>query len=160
MLTFVEGAELLIHNATFDVGFLNHELNKLGGGRRIQDYCGVVDTLAMARQLFPGQKNSLDALCKRYGVDNSQRQLHGALLDAEILADVYLHMTGGQTALTLGGSHAGAGQAVVSNDIRRLDSHRPRLRVIAADASELAAHRDKLAVVQGASGGKCLWIEG
>ena len=102
-LQFVSEAELIIHNAPFDIGFLNCEL-KLAGGQygRLEDYCSVVDTLTMARKKHPGQRNSLDALCKRYEVDNSQRDLHGALLDAEILADVYLLMTGGQTSFQLG----------------------------------------------------------
>ena len=101
-LECVEGAELIIHNAPFDVGFLNHELGMLDGTHpRIEDICGVLDTLVMARQKHPGQKNNLDALCRRYEIDNSSRTLHGALLDSEILADVYLIMTGGQTALSL-----------------------------------------------------------
>jgi DNA polymerase-3 subunit epsilon len=101
-IDYIEGAELVIHNAPFDVGFLDHELSKLdGGASSIDRHCTVLDTLVMARQKHPGQKNSLDALCKRYEIDNSQRSLHGALLDARILADVYLIMTGGQTALSL-----------------------------------------------------------
>jgi len=101
-IDYIEGAELVIHNAPFDVGFLDHELSKLDGeASSIDRYCTVLDTLVMARQKHPGQKNSLDALCKRYEIDNSQRSLHGALLDARILADVYLFMTGGQTALSL-----------------------------------------------------------
>jgi DNA polymerase-3 subunit epsilon len=99
---YIKGAELVIHNATFDVGFLDHELAKLDGeSTRINSICSVLDTLVMARQKHPGQKNNLDALCRRYFIDNSQRSLHGALLDARILADVYLAMTGGQTALSL-----------------------------------------------------------
>ncbi len=100
LLEFLKGAELIIHNAPFDVGFLNHEFQEAGYGERvIEDYCQILDTLVLARHLNPGQKNNLDALCRRYGVDNSQRVVHGALLDAEILADVYLKMTGGQTTL-------------------------------------------------------------
>ncbi len=100
LLEFLRGAELIIHNAPFDVGFLNYEFQEAGyKGRVIEDYCQVLDTLVLARRLNPGQKNNLDALCRRYGVDNSQRVVHGALLDAEILADVYLKMTGGQTTL-------------------------------------------------------------
>ena len=98
---FIKGAELVIHNAAFDVGFMDSEFARLKPVRKTADHCGVVDTLAIARAKHPGQKNNLDALCKRYGVDNSNRDLHGALLDAEILADVYLLMTGGQTALSL-----------------------------------------------------------
>src|SRR5690606_5708740 len=106
-LAFVKGAELLIHNAPFDIGFLDAELAKLGPSYgQMSDYCLVSDTLQMARRKHPGQRNSLDALCKRYDVDNSQRELHGALLDAEILADVYLAMSGGQTDLSLGSDDA------------------------------------------------------
>ena len=101
-IDYISGAELVIHNAPFDVGFLNHELSKIDGdSRAIEEFCTVLDTLVMARQKHPGQKNNLDALCRRYEIDNSQRSLHGALLDARILADVYLVMTGGQTALGL-----------------------------------------------------------
>src|SRR5207253_659041 len=101
LLAFIEGAELVIHNAPFDVGFLDAELARLPGPRAVAQICRVLDTLALARSLHPGQRNSLDALCKRYSVDNSARELHGALLDARILADVYLAMTGGQSALPL-----------------------------------------------------------
>ena len=101
-IEYVKGSELVIHNAPFDIGFLDHELKSLSGDRgKMADICSVLDTLVLARQMHPGQKNSLDALCKRYLVDNSHRELHGALLDSEILADVYLLMTGGQTALIL-----------------------------------------------------------
>ncbi len=100
-LEFVKGSELVIHNAPFDLGFLNQELELAGSPARLEDICEVTDSLELARQMHPGQRNSLDALCRRYGVDNSGRDLHGALLDAEILADVYLAMTGGQTTLTL-----------------------------------------------------------
>lgn len=99
LLAFVQGAELIIHNAPFDVGFLNAELTRMKWPKNINHYCQILDTLAMARDKHPGQRNSLDALCKRYDIDNSNRQLHGALLDAEILALVYLAMTGGQTTL-------------------------------------------------------------
>jgi DNA polymerase-3 subunit epsilon len=98
-IQFVEGSELIIHNAPFDMGFLNSELKHLKWKKKLEDYCSVIDTLQLAREKHPGQRNSLDALCKRYDVDNSNRQLHGALLDAEILAYVYLAMTGGQTSL-------------------------------------------------------------
>jgi len=103
-MNFINGAELVIHNAPFDIGFLNHELRLCGTAwQNIADYCSVVDTLTLARTLHPGQKNSLDALCRRYDIDNSQRTLHGALLDAEILADLYLVITGGQSSLLLDG---------------------------------------------------------
>jgi DNA polymerase III subunit epsilon len=156
-LEFVRGAELVIHNAPFDVGFLNHELRMLGGGYRLLDaYCSVLDTLALARRLHPGQKNSLDALCKRYTVDNSRRELHGALLDAEILADVYLAMTGGQVSLSLEGALSESGSQVNSG-VRRLAMDRPRLRVLHADPTEAAAHAARLDQLDAASGGQCLW---
>lgn len=159
-LQFVGDAELIIHNAAFDIGFLNHELNMLRPGfGSIADRCHVIDTLLMARAKHPGQKNNLDALCKRYGVDNSQRELHGALLDAEILADVYLLMTGGQTALSLGGNQSknddGGSQA---EEIRRIAPARKPLPIIMADAEELAAHEQKLAAIAKASGNNCVWL--
>ncbi len=158
-LDFVRGAELVIHNAPFDVGFINHELSLLDGRGRIEDCCQIYDTLQLARQKHPGQKNNLDALCQRYGVDNSQRDLHGALLDAEILADVYLLMTGGQTSLALSedqeGSHGqGAGAAA---RIRRLDPGRPPLRVLRASAEELSAHAERLAEIERSHGAPALW---
>ncbi|MGR6874997.1 DNA polymerase III subunit epsilon, partial [Pseudomonas sp. HK3] len=100
-ISFIKGAQLVIHNAPFDVGFMDREFGNLSGYPKTIDICTVLDTLKLARQMHPGQRNSLDALCRRYGIDNSHRELHGALLDSEILADVYLLMTGGQTALTL-----------------------------------------------------------
>ena len=158
-IEFVHGAQLVIHNAPFDVGFINHELGKLNGAYgRIQDYCSVIDTLAMARQLHPGQKNNLDALCKRYMVDNSQRDLHGALLDAEILADVYLVMTGGQVDLALKGKSEEKGSSGVRG-IRRLPADRAPLAVIAADTTEMEAHRALLARIAVKSGDNCLWRE-
>ena len=104
LIAFISGSELIIHNASFDIGFLNHELSLIGGPiTAIEDVCSIQDTLQLARQLHPGQRNSLDALCKRYSVDNSHRVLHGALLDAELLADVFLLMTGGQSELSFSG---------------------------------------------------------
>ena len=159
-LDFVQGTELVIHNAPFDVGFLNHELKRLGSDyRTLTDYCEILDTLALARKKHPGQRNSLDALCKRYAIDNSHRSLHGALLDAEILADVYLAMTGGQTRLMLEdepGLTTDAGETAASSPTR-LDGNRKRLRVIACDPVELAAHEKRLDDIGKASGGKCLW---
>lgn len=155
---FVRGAELVIHNAPFDVGFLNHELGIVGQYGRIEEHCGVLDTLALARKLHPGQKNSLDALCKRYAVDNSRRELHGALLDAEILADVYLAMTGGQASLSLEGAVSETAEAAVVTTIRRLPTVRSRLRVIRADAGEIDAHAARLRQIDAASGGLCLWL--
>lgn len=164
-LEFIRGAELIIHNAPFDVGFLNHELKLMANGSQpvcIDGLCSVIDTLQLARRLHPGQKNDLDSLCRRYSVDNSHRSLHGALLDAEILADVYLAMTGGQTALFEDShapiKHAGAGaSAAPESGIRRFDANRPRLPVIAADADELAAHQAWLEELDKKSGGACLW---
>ncbi|MBR9911938.1 MAG: DNA polymerase III subunit epsilon [Gammaproteobacteria bacterium] len=154
-LEFIKGAELVIHNAPFDVGFINHEFARLKPALApVQEYCSIVDTLVMARQKHPGQKNNLDALCKRYGVDNSQRDLHGALLDAEILADVYLFMTGGQTNLLLGaesGSSDASGNQV--SGIRRLATGRRPLPVIRANTEELAAHEAKLDQL----GEGCIW---
>ncbi|SFX42467.1 DNA polymerase III subunit epsilon [Marinospirillum alkaliphilum] len=165
-LRYIEGSELLIHNAPFDVGFLNAELQwlneQLGQQRygRIEDYCKVFDTLAFARRRHPGQRNSLDALCKRYEVDNSGRTLHGALLDSEILADVYLTMTGGQTNLLLGDEDDELNQSGrdLLSSIRRVDSNRPALKVLQASAAELDAHRAKLELIQGKAG-RCFWLE-
>jgi len=158
-LEFVNGAELIIHNAPFDVGFINNELVLMNGKKtapRIDNLCAVIDTLKLARERHPGQKNDLDSLCRRYSVDNSSRTLHGALLDAEILADVYLAMTGGQTGLfeELRGPSKGG---VVQTTIRRLDSNRPKLAVIAPTPDELAAHRAWLDELDKKTGGKCLW---
>ncbi|MFN3579203.1 MAG: DNA polymerase III subunit epsilon [Pseudomonas sp.] len=158
-MQFVKGARLVIHNAAFDIGFLDMELQRLGGLHgRMAEHCGVVDTLMMAREKHPGQRNSLDALCKRYMVDNSQRDLHGALLDAEILADVYLIMTGGQTALLLAGQGADGEQDNQGvSSIRRLDRQLiPALRVIAASEPELAAHTERLDAIE-KSAGAVLW---
>ncbi|MBI2779234.1 MAG: DNA polymerase III subunit epsilon [Gammaproteobacteria bacterium] len=155
-LDFIKGAELIIHNAPFDIGFINAELVWLGRSHgAVADHCTVVDTLALARKLHPGQKNNLDALCRRYQIDNSRRDLHGALLDAEILADVYLAMTGGQASLSLD-SGQDAGQAS-RQAIRHLDSARPRLKVIQATAAEQAAHERRLDALDKASGGTCVW---
>lgn len=153
---FVRGAELVIHNAPFDMGFLNAELQRLDI-EPLESICGVTDTLVMARMRHPGQRNSLDALCQRYDVDNSQRDLHGALLDAEILADVYLAMTGGQTSLQLSDATAGDGGQQGAETISRLPAGRQRLPVIEATAAELAAHEAQLDAIGEASGGKVLW---
>jgi DNA polymerase-3 subunit epsilon len=155
-LEFIRGAELIIHNAPFDVGFLNHELRRLGESYgELLGYCTVLDTLEHARRLHPGQRNNLDALCKRYAIDNSQRELHGALLDAEILADVYLAMTGGQVTLSLEGVREGiAAQTAV---VQRLAADRAPLRVLRATAEEEAAHTGYLKVIKKKSGGTCVW---
>lgn len=155
-MAFIRGARLVIHNAPFDIGFIDGELERLGAGHghgRVTDHCSVVDTLLVAREKHPGQRNSLDALCKRYGIDNSQRDLHGALLDAEILADVYLIMTGGQTDLVLGSQGAGNHAASSGTDIRRLnpDSRVPS-PVIRASDTELAAHQQRLAAIEQRAG--------
>jgi len=157
-IDFVIGAELIIHNAPFDVGFLNHELNRLTAGyKTIGDYCAILDTLLMARKKHPGQRNSLDALCKRYGIDNSQRTLHGALLDAEILADIYLAMTRQQDSLFVPPTAANAipGRGPTQRAAAR--QHRSSLAVIRADAGECAAHASYLDLLDKSSGGSCVW---
>lgn len=150
---FIKDAELVIHNAAFDIGFMDAEFARLKPARRTRDHCGVVDSLAIARKMHPGQKNSLDALCKRYGVDNRNRDLHGALLDAEILADVYLLLTGGQTALSL---DAGSDEAGGEAGIRRLAADRKPLTVVRASTEECAAHDEFMAVLAGKAG-RTLW---
>ena len=158
-LTFIGDAELVIHNAPFDIGFIDHELRKLNSAHQsITQRCKVIDSLLLARSKHPGQKNNLDALCKRYGVDNSQRELHGALLDAEILADVYLAMTGGQTALSLGGNQSKGDGAAAVSEIRRLNPNRRPLPVIPASSDELHAHAEKLAAIDKSSAGNCVWL--
>lgn len=153
---FVEGAELIIHNAPFDVGFLNHELAQLSGEqRRVENIATVFDTLLFARKKHPGARNSLDALCKRYDIDNSHRELHGALLDAEILADVYLLMTGGQASLW---DEEDSADKTASPESIRLSADRGRLRVVLADHEELATHQSRLEKIAKASGGNCLWL--
>ena len=157
-LDFVDGAELIIHNAPFDIGFLNQELGLLGGTfGTVESRCSVIDTLKMARNKHPGQRNNLDALCQRYTVDNSQRDLHGALLDAEILADVYLAMTGGQTTFQLGAGDGDAGGAAGSAGVRRLAAGRPALRVIRASTEELQQHQQNLDNIAAASDGLVVW---
>ncbi|ABM00086.1 DNA polymerase III subunit epsilon [Shewanella amazonensis] len=151
-LDFIRGAELVAHNASFDMSFINHEFSMLvPQGPKVEDICTVLDSLAIAKFLHPGQKNNLDALCKRYGIDNTRRTYHGALLDAEILADVYLVMTGGQTKFNL---HADEGSQE-QGGIIRLDSNRPSLKVVRATADELGNHEKRLDLV--GKSGKCLW---
>jgi len=154
---YVRGAELIIHNAPFDLGFLSAELDKVGGFETLKSMCTVVDSLTFARTKHPGQRNTLDALCQRYGVDNSQRELHGALLDAEILADVYLAMTGGQTTFELSDDIRGEPGSAVSEGIRRLPSGREPLPVVYASERELVAHEFQLDVIAGACEGEPLW---
>jgi len=158
LLAFIGGAELVIHNAAFDVAFLDAELARLPGEpRQLAALCQVLDTLALARELHPGQRNGLDALCKRYAIDNSARELHGALLDARILADVYLAMTGGQGALALSEAdepaHAHASQRPARMPLRLAVA----LPVPLATPDEIAAHEVMLAVIAKASGGRVLW---
>jgi DNA polymerase-3 subunit epsilon len=151
-IEFIDGAELVAHNAYFDVGFMDHEFERLDPNiGKTEQYCTITDTLAMAKKLFPGKRNNLDILCDRYGIDNSHRTLHGALLDAEILADVYLLMTGGQTTLKFGGESNESGSAT----IQRASNQRKPLKVLQASADELEAHQSRLDVV--AKGGSCLW---
>lgn len=158
LLLFISGAELVIHNAAFDVAFLDAELAKIQGQQRtITGLCRVLDTLALARSMHPGQRNNLDALCKRYSIDNSRRELHGALLDARILADVYLAMTGGQGALALAETAASGGAGEGGRTVRALLRPPVPLVVVRATEEELTAHAAMLAVINKASGGKCLW---
>jgi DNA polymerase-3 subunit epsilon len=154
-LAYLDGAdELVIHNAPFDVGFINKELSRNEGPYPdLRGHFQILDTLVMARQMHPGQKNNLDALCKRYDINNEHRELHGALLDAEILADVYLAMTGGQTSLSLGGHSS----SQAAEEIRRLAENRPALTVVRASTEELSAHQQRLEVIDKVSGGNVPW---
>ena len=156
---FIKDSELIIHNAPFDVGFINSELKLLGKKwGRIEDYCTVFDTLTLAREKHPGRKNNLDALCKRYEVDNSQRYLHGALLDAKILVDVYLKMTGGQTNLSFDSKHI---ENIEKNKSEKhMNNRQEKLVVIEPTESELHQHHLLLKTIKEKNGGKCLWIEG
>jgi len=156
LVAFLDGAEVIIHNAAFDVGFLNAEL-KRSGHRAVHEIVGqVTDTLLMAREMFPGKANSLDALCKRLEVDNTQRTFHGALLDAGLLAEVYIRLTRGQDSLVIGHDDdeaaGGAGQALQAVDLLQYE-----LPVIAASEAEVAAHEAVLADLDKASGGKTIW---
>ncbi|AMF93713.1 DNA polymerase III subunit epsilon [Vibrio fluvialis] len=153
-LDFIRGAELVAHNAPFDVGFMDYEFSKLSTqAPKTDQLCKVTDTLAMAKKIFPGKRNNLDILCERYGIDNSHRTLHGALLDAEILADVYLLMTGGQTSLqfSAGSQESGVGAGA----IKRASQGRKALKVLRATADEIQAHQDRLDIVE--KSGTCLW---
>ncbi|MGA0570983.1 DNA polymerase III subunit epsilon [Variovorax sp. VNK109] len=153
LLEYLQGAEIIIHNAAFDVGFLNKEL-ELVGRPGIKTYVSsVTDTLVMAKEAYPGKRNSLDALCERLGVDNSGRTLHGALLDAELLADVYINMTRGQDALIIDM----AGDTTVAGNVAAIDLRGFDLPVLFASEQEAAAHEDVLAKLDKASGGKTVW---
>lgn len=157
LLTFIRGAELIIHNAPFDIGFLDAEFSRFDSNwQGVSNCCTVLDTLQLARQMHPGQKNNLDALCKRYNVDNTQRTLHGALLDAEILADVYLAMTGGQAKLSLDTTVTESGQTKPET-VKPIATDRPRLRVIPPSADEQTAHENRLKAIAKAAGGKSIW---
>ena len=162
-LSFIRGAELVIHNAPFDIGFLNHELNLLNQqNNHMENICTVLDTLVLARKMHPGQKNNLDALCKRYDIDNSQRDLHGALLDAEILAETYLAMTGGQTILSLDGSKDTNGSSNNEKEVnkpRMVSAEIGTLRVIRASNEEILLHESRLENIQEISNGSCVWLE-
>lgn len=155
-IAFIRGAELVIHNAPFDVGFINHEFSQLQNkAGAVADFCEVFDTLAYARKKHPGQRNSLDALCKRYGIDNSHRDLHGALLDAEILADVFLLMTGGQSSL-LDEGLSDTSESIANKNIKRVSADRPALTVIRCNDEELMAHQQRIEAIEKASGA-CIW---
>ena len=155
-IAFIKDAELVIHNAPFDVGFINNELSRLNNkSGTITDYSEVFDTLTYARKKHPGQRNSLDALCKRYGIDNSHRDLHGALLDAEILADVFLLMTGGQSSLLDEGQSV-IGAVSVNTDVKRVSTDRSALKIISCNEEELTAHQLRLDAIEKASGA-CIW---
>ncbi|MEO5630114.1 MAG: DNA polymerase III subunit epsilon [Thermomonas sp.] len=155
-LAFVEGAELVIHNAAFDVGFLNAELKRLAAGHgRIQDRCTIEDSLLLARQRYPGQRNSLDALCKRLGVDNSHRQLHGALLDAQLLTEAYLALTSGQEEIGFASERAVAVPVDISVFSGGDTASRPLIRI---DDEESTAHEARLQALYGKAG-RCLWLE-
>ncbi len=154
ILEYLQGAELIIHNASFDVGFLNKELERVGLPPLATHVDSITDTLAMAKEMFPGKRNSLDALCDRLEVDNSGRTLHGALLDAELLADVYINLTRGQDALLImdEAPEGEGGVKVVAVDLSRI-----ALPVLAANDQELAEHENLLAQIDKSSGGKTIW---
>jgi len=155
LIDFINGAELIIHNASFDVGFLDAEFQRLAREPtpRVDSLCTVLDTLSLAREMHPGQRNNLDALCKRYGIDNSHRELHGALLDARILADVYLAMTSGQNALALDDSPRRDSVRLVAASA----SDGPPLVVVAATDEERLAHEQMQELLHKESRGHCLW---
>jgi len=160
LVDFVRGAEWIIHNAPFDVGFLDAEFERAAIPRCSGIHSRLIDTLALAREMFPGKRNSLDALCERFGVDNAHRSVHGALLDAQLLADVYLAMTRGQETLTI--DMAAPPVAAAKGDpgvrISGNTEWRPRIAVVEPTADELLAHRDYLEALDKESGGRCLWL--
>ncbi len=155
-LEYIRGAELVIHNASFDIGFMDYEFGMLKRGiGKTDTFCQVTDSLAMARKMYPGKRNSLDALCNRYEIDNSKRTLHGALLDAEILAEVFLMMTGGQTSLVFSAEGDQSSQNTGDN-IQRIVRPSSGLRVVNASDDEIIAHESRLDLVL-KKGGSCLW---
>ncbi|AJC65465.1 MULTISPECIES: DNA polymerase III subunit epsilon [Dickeya] len=156
-LDFIRGAELVIHNASFDIGFMDYEFRLLGRDiPKTETFCTITDSLLMARRLFPGKRNNLDALCDRYQIDNSKRTLHGALLDAEILAEVYLSMTGGQTSLAFSMEGENQQQTVQAETIQRISRPASALAVLYASDDELVAHEQRLDLIM-KKGGSCLW---
>lgn len=156
MMAYLSGAELIIHNAAFDVGFLDAELEKISGYQtRINTVCGVHDTLIQARKMFPGQRNDLDSLCRRYEINNSHRELHGALLDAEILADVYLAMTGGQTSLTLEANSNVGNEA--GSSFKKIDLSALELPKVIPTEEELGLHSDWIERLDEKVDGDCVW---
>jgi DNA polymerase-3 subunit epsilon len=155
-LEYIRGAELVIHNASFDIGFMDYEFGMLKRDiGKTETFCQITDSLAMARKMYPGKRNSLDALCNRYEIDNSKRTLHGALLDAEILSEVFLMMTGGQTSLSfsLDGEQNSQG---TGENIQRIVRPSSGLRIVSASDEEIVAHESRLDLVQ-KKGGSCLW---
>lgn len=161
-MQYIDGAELIIHNAPFDVGFLDHELKLLGDKNLplISQNCKITDSLKMARHKHPGQSNKLDALCRRYEIDNSHRTLHGALLDSEILAEVYLAMTGGQVTLSLSGEDADSGSSAASDKVKKIvRSSDSQLPIIKASAEEMEQHQAFLEMLQDKSGDQCVWLK-
>ena len=157
-INFINGAELIIHNAPFDVGFLDFELGRTkSGNQTLAQFCDVLDTLVLAREKHAGQRNNLDALCKRYEVNNAHRTLHGALLDAEILADVYLAMTSGQSNLSLKEEFTGA--ASKNYKKRQVDPNRQRIPVLSASSDELRHHQERLKEIEKQSSDGCLWLQ-
>ncbi|MEQ4511818.1 DNA polymerase III subunit epsilon [Dickeya zeae] len=156
-IDFIRGAELVIHNASFDIGFMDYEFRLLGRDiPKTETFCTITDSLLMARRLFPGKRNNLDALCDRYQIDNSKRTLHGALLDAEILAEVYLAMTGGQTSLAFSMEGESQQQTVQAETIQRISRPASALTVLYASDDELVAHEQRLDLIM-KKGGSCLW---
>ncbi|MCO6523538.1 MAG: DNA polymerase III subunit epsilon [Candidatus Schmidhempelia sp.] len=157
-IQFIDGAELVIHNASFDVGFIDYEFSLINHSFKVAEHCLVTDTLAMARRLFPGKRNNLDVLCERYQIDNSHRTLHGALLDAEILAEVYLAMTGGQTSLSFSNDELTSMQHQTKTEVQKLDRQEYKLNIIQANQQELKEHKSFLEMIIKKSG-SALWCK-